>query len=82
MRVEMRSILAIATCAAIGLPAAATAQTAPAVPAFLVTPDKVETRIGTLHFNDGPRSYTHLDNPFVRFSPGIDLQHFAFLPRS
>ena len=56
MRVEMRSILAIATCAAIGLPAAATAQTAPAVPAFLVTPDKVETRIGTLEYKDGAPS--------------------------
>jgi hypothetical protein len=56
MRVEIRSILAIATCAAIGLPAAATAQTAPAVPAFLVTPDKVETRIGTLEYKDGAPS--------------------------
>jgi len=56
MKVEMRSLLAIATCAAIALPAAATAQTVPAVPAFLVTPDKVETRIGTLEYKDGAPS--------------------------
>jgi hypothetical protein len=61
MRVEIRSILAIATCAAIGLPAAATAQTAPAVPAFLVTPDKVETRIGTLEYKDGAPSVATAD---------------------
>ena len=31
----------------------AAAQTAPAIPPALVTPDKVETRIGTLEFKDG-----------------------------
>jgi hypothetical protein len=29
------------------------AQTTPAIPPSLVTPDRVETRIGTLHFKDG-----------------------------
>jgi len=61
MKVEMRSLLAVATCAAIALPAAATAQTVPAVPAFLVTPDKVETRIGTLEYKDGAPSVATAD---------------------
>jgi hypothetical protein len=61
MKVEMRSKLAIATCAAIGLHVAATTQAAPAVPAFLVTPDKVETRIGTLEYKDGAPSVATAD---------------------
>jgi len=61
MKVDMRSILAIATCTAIGLPVAATTQAAPAVPAFLVTPDRVETRIGTLEYKDGAPSVATAD---------------------
>jgi hypothetical protein len=61
MKMEMRSKLAIATCAAIGLHVAATAQAAPAVPAFLVTPDRVETRIGTLEYKDGAPSVATAD---------------------
>ncbi len=38
------------------LPHLAAAQTAPAIPPSLVTPDKVETRIGTLEFKDGAPS--------------------------
>jgi len=38
------------------LPQPATAQPAPAIPPSLVTPDKVETSIGTLEFKDGAPS--------------------------
>jgi hypothetical protein len=43
----------IAACTALALPHLAAAQTAPAIPPALSTPDKVETRIGTLDFKDG-----------------------------
>jgi hypothetical protein len=43
----------IAVCTALALPHLAAAQTAPAIPPALSTPDKVETRIGTLDFKDG-----------------------------
>jgi hypothetical protein len=42
-------------CLIPALPNTATAQ-APAIPPILVTPDKVETRIGTLEFKDGAPS--------------------------
>jgi hypothetical protein len=42
--------------ACVALPHLAAAQTAPAIPQILVTPDKVETRIGTLEFKDGAPS--------------------------
>ena len=41
---------------ALTLPHLAVAQTAPAIPQILVTPDKVETRIGPLEFKDGAPS--------------------------
>jgi hypothetical protein len=40
-------------CTALILPHFANAQTASAIPPSLTTPDKVETRIGTLEFKDG-----------------------------
>ncbi len=39
--------------AILALPQTAAAQTTPATPPALITPDKVETRIGTLEFKDG-----------------------------
>ncbi len=48
------SLLAIAFAATV-FPGAgeAEAQTTPAIPAAITTPDKVETRIGTLEYKDG-----------------------------
>ena len=40
-------------CAVLALPSLVAAQTAPAIPLAISTPDKVETRIGTLEFKDG-----------------------------
>jgi hypothetical protein len=47
---------ALAVCAVFSFPHLAAAQTVPATPPALVTPDKVETRIGTLEFKDGAPS--------------------------
>jgi hypothetical protein len=43
-------------CIMLAVPHIAAAQTATAIPPILVTPDKVETRIGTLEFKDGAPS--------------------------
>ncbi|MFH0344694.1 MAG: DUF1254 domain-containing protein [Chromatiales bacterium] len=51
---EKFSLLAIAFAATVFLGAGeAEAQTTPAIPAAITTPDKVETRIGTLEYKDG-----------------------------
>jgi hypothetical protein len=45
--------VAILACAVLTLPGLVAAQATPAIPPFLVTPDRVDTRIGTLEFKDG-----------------------------
>ena len=43
----------VAACITFALPNMVAAQAASAIPPSLVTPDKVESRIGTLEFKDG-----------------------------
>jgi hypothetical protein len=51
---QLTRLLAILlTCAASTLPSLAAAQATAPIPPFLVTPDRVGTRIGTLEFRDG-----------------------------
>jgi hypothetical protein len=65
----MKQIYLVATiCASFVLPRLATAQTAPAIPPSITTPDKVETSIGTLQYKDGApsketvaKAYDYLD---------------------
>jgi hypothetical protein len=54
MKKFMSPLAVIIAC--VTLPYLAAAQTAPAIPQILVTPDKVETRIGTLEYKDGAPS--------------------------
>jgi len=56
MRQFIRLLAAVVVCAMPILPHLAAAQTAPAIPPALVTPNKVESRIGTLEFKDGAPS--------------------------
>ena len=51
--------------------AAANAQTSPAVPASITTPDKVQSRIGTLEFKDGQPNKATLDKVYEQ----LDFQH-------
>jgi hypothetical protein len=51
-------------CAALGLPQFAAAQTAPTIPPSITTPDKVETRLGTLDFKDGAPSKATVDKVY------------------
>ena len=57
-------LAATVVCAALVLPRLAAAQTAPAIPPSITTPDKVETRIGTLDFKDGAPSKATLDKVY------------------
>jgi hypothetical protein len=56
MKRSTRFLSAALVCAMPALPCMAVAQTASAIPQILITPDKVETRIGTLEFKDGAPS--------------------------
>jgi hypothetical protein len=56
MKQFARLLLPATVCTVLALPHAANAQTAPAVPPTLITPDKAETRIGPLQFKDGAPS--------------------------
>ncbi|MEH2531692.1 hypothetical protein V1277_001929 [Bradyrhizobium sp. AZCC 1588] len=53
MKQLVELMTAAVVCATLALPQLAAAQTAAATPPSLVTPDKVDTRIGTLEFKDG-----------------------------
>ena len=66
---QFHSPLALAlACATLALPRLAAAQTAPAIPPAITTPDKVETSIGKLEYKDGApsketvaKAYDYLD---------------------
>jgi hypothetical protein len=76
--------LVVATCAMLLLPHRTAAQTAPAIPAAIATPDKVESRLGTLDFKDGAPSkeslakvydnldFTHAFEAFVNTMQGVN----------
>jgi hypothetical protein len=53
MKDIIRYLAPVIVCATLALPHMAAAQTATAIPPTLITPDKVETRIGPLQFKDG-----------------------------
>ena len=60
-----------AACVLAATAGPATAQQGPALPPSITTPDKVESRIGTLEFKDGLPSKPTLDKVYEH----LDLQH-------
>jgi hypothetical protein len=58
------TLAAIAAGAVLAMPGAGLAQTAPGIPPSLVTPDKVETRIGPLEFKNGVASKATAEKVF------------------
>ena len=62
---------AVVVGATLVLPRLVAAQTAPAIPPSITTPDRVETRIGTLDFRDGAPSKATLDKVY----DDIDFAH-------
>jgi hypothetical protein len=69
--------LALIICAMPTLPHMAAAQTAPAIPPAITTPDKVETRIGTLDFKDGAPSKATLDKVYDEIDSANAQRAFA-----
>ncbi|MCW5736233.1 MAG: DUF1254 domain-containing protein [Enhydrobacter sp.] len=74
MRQFPKFIAAAGACAILASPGATTAQTTSAIPPFLTTPDKVETRIGTLEFRDGAPSAATAEKIYdtLDFARGLD----------
>jgi hypothetical protein len=76
---------AVLVCAMLALPRVATSQVTTAIPLTLTTPDKVESRIGTLEFKDGVPSkvtaeklYDNLDftyafRAFMDYMRGVSI---------
>ena len=89
MEFRIAFLLVVATCAMLLQPHPSAAQTAPAIPAAITTPDKVETRIGTLDFKDGAPSketlakvydnldFTHAFDAFVNTFQGVNAAAIA-----
>jgi hypothetical protein len=61
---QIELLSAVVICATLALPQMAAAQTAPAIPPSITTPDKVESRLGTLDFKDGAPGKTTLDKAY------------------
>jgi hypothetical protein len=53
---QLLRLRAAAVACAMAIPRLAAAQTAPAIPPSITTPDKVESSIGTLEYKDGAPS--------------------------
>jgi hypothetical protein len=85
MKQPIQSFAMVAACAVLVAPRLAGAQTASAIPPELTTPDKIDSRLGTLEFKDGApskgtldKSYDHIDfthayNTFVNTLSGVSI---------
>ena len=83
---QVALVATIVACAALVQPRLVAAQTAPSIPPSIATPDKVETRLGTLDFKDGMPSsatltkvYDNLDaahafNAFLNTMQGVNME--------
>ncbi len=67
----------IAACVTFALPSMVAAQTASAIPPSLVTPDKVQSRIGTLEFKDGLPNKATLDKVYDNLDYTHALRAFS-----
>jgi hypothetical protein len=70
-------VVLVSTCAANALTyglGAVAAQTSSEIPSILITPDKVDSRIGTLEFKDGAPSAETVDKVYdtLDFTRGLD----------
>src|SRR5919109_3691443 len=86
MKHLISTLAAVMACAVLAMPGLAGAQVASTIPPALTTPDKVESRLGTLEFKDGAPSqatldkvYDHLDftyafRAFVDTFQGVSIQ--------
>jgi hypothetical protein len=82
---QIGPLAAVAVCATLVLPGLAPAQTTPAIPPSITTPDKVDSRLGTLDFKDGApdkatleKAYDYIDfahayDAFANTMQGVSL---------
>jgi hypothetical protein len=85
MKLLIKPLAILGACAVLALPRVAAAQASPGIPPAISTPDKVETRIGTLDFKDGMPSqdtvakvydnldFTHAFEAFVNTFQGVSI---------
>jgi len=66
-----RLLKVLAVLIVLATPGSISAQTASGTPAELITPDQVQSRLGTLEFNDGAPSQATLDKVYEN----LDLMH-------
>jgi len=83
MRKRYERLLTVAILTALAapmLPAIAAAQTAATIPAQLTTPDRMETRIGTLEFRDGVPSVETTDKVYdtLDFIRAVNVYNNSF----
>jgi len=71
MKLRIGFFSVVATCATLLQPHPSAAQTGPAIPAAITTPDTVQTRSGTLDFKDGAPSKETLDKVY----DNLDFTH-------
>jgi hypothetical protein len=71
MKLLISTLAAVMACAMLALPRLATAQASTGIPPAITTPDKVETRLGTLDFKDGAPSQATLDKVY----DNLDFTH-------
>jgi hypothetical protein len=86
MRPLISSLVAVMACAMLALPCLAAAQASIGIPPAITTPDKVESRIGTLEFKDGMPSkdtvakvydnldFAHAFEAFVNTLQGVSIR--------
>lgn len=70
----LRPLAVLATLVTLAIPVMAETQTATAIPPAITTPDRLETRIGTLEFKDGAPSAKTAQDVYdtLAFTRGID----------
>src|SRR5215471_19179896 len=71
MKQLIRRLAVFVACALLALPRLAAAQATTAIPPAITTPDKVDSRIGTLDFKDGMPSQATLE----RIYDNLDFTH-------
>ena len=71
MKPPIRSSAALVAGALLAMAQCAQAQTSPAIPPSITTPDRVDSRIGVLEFRDGAPSQATLDKVYDH----VDFTH-------
>ena len=71
MKPLFRSLAAVVTCTMLAPPCMVAAQTTSAIPPSITTPDNVDSRLGTLKFEDGAPSTETLDKVY----DNLDFTH-------